>query len=102
MANISTYAIRTAAGHSFSLSLDANPSNGYQWGLSNPLDSRYLELISSHYAPLSAPSRIGQGGHQIFTFHPLRAGMTSIAFKYCRPWDDSDCGQFTFYVVTIT
>jgi inhibitor of cysteine peptidase len=87
MTPASTYAISVPVRHIFTLTLDANPTTAYQWVLSNPLDPRYLRFVSSEYAPPSLPSRIGQSGHQIWTFRAIQAGMTSIALKYCRPWD---------------
>ncbi|MFP3391042.1 protease inhibitor I42 family protein [Brevibacillus sp. SIMBA_040] len=101
MPNVSTSSIHVSPGHSFSLSLEANPSTGYQWLLSNPLDANFLEFVSTHYTPASPLPRIGQSGQQIFTFQPLRTGVTSIALKYCRPWDVSDCANVHFYAVTI-
>ncbi|MFS0553026.1 protease inhibitor I42 family protein [Brevibacillus sp. 179-C9.3 HS] len=101
MVRTSTYTIQVTAGHLFTITLEANPSTGYQWGLSNPLDARFLSLHSNEFVPPSSPSRIGQGGHQVLSFQALRRGMTSISMKYCRPWDRGDCGEFVFYVVTI-
>lgn len=101
MASATTYSVSVPVHHSFSLTMDANPTTGYQWELSNPVDSRYLALLSNQYVAPSPAGRIGQSGHQVLTFQSLKAGITSIALKYCRPWDDSDCGNFAFYVVTI-
>lgn len=95
-----TRTMRAAAGQTFTLTLDANPTTGYQWFLSNPLDERFLRLIRNDYLPPSS-SRAGQGGHQVLTFHALQTGMTSIALKYCRPWENADCAHFSFTIVTI-
>jgi len=100
MADSTTRSMSVSAGHSFALTLDANPTTGYQWFLSNPPDRRFLALLSNEYVPPSA-ARIGQGGHQVLTFHALQPGMTSIALKYCRPWDHLDCGSFSFTIVRI-
>ncbi|QRG65519.1 protease inhibitor I42 family protein [Brevibacillus choshinensis] len=102
MADSTTHSIRAAAGHSFALTFPANPTTGYQWFFSNPLDQRFLTLVSNEYIPPASPSRIGQSGHQVLTFHAHLPGMTSIAMKYCRPWDDTDCGTFSFTIVQIS
>ncbi|WP_289136477.1 protease inhibitor I42 family protein [uncultured Brevibacillus sp.] len=81
MSIVSTSSIHVSPSHSFSLSLEANLSTGYQWLLSNPLDAKFLELVSTHYTPTSPTPRIGQSGQQIFTFQPLRTGVTSIVLK---------------------
>lgn len=101
MADSTTHSIRVMSGHSFALTFDANPTTGYQWYLSNPLDSRYLSLVSNEFVPPPSPSRVGQSGHQVVTFHALRPGMTTIAMKYCRPWDEGDCATFAFTIVQI-
>ena len=47
------------AGQKFSIALEANPSTGYQWELSNPLDTRYLHLLASEYVPPLSPGTYG-------------------------------------------
>ncbi|WP_235694689.1 protease inhibitor I42 family protein [Brevibacillus agri] len=101
MAMISTYTLQVQSGQPSAVTLDANPTTGYQWALSNPLDETFLFLQSSEFVPPSQPARIGQGGQQRFTFRALRRGVTSLSFKYCRPWEPSDCASFVFYVVTV-
>jgi inhibitor of cysteine peptidase len=96
-----TYALRVPVEHTFPITLDANPTTGYQWELSNPVDSRFIVLLSNQYIAPSLTGRLGQGGHQVLTFQSLQKGVTSISLKYCRPWDTSDCPTFAFYTVTI-
>jgi inhibitor of cysteine peptidase len=90
------------AGQKFSIALEANPSTGYQWELSNPLDTRYLHLLASEYVPPSPPAPMGQSGYQLVTLYAFQPGTTSISLKYCRPWDAGDCPNFAFYIVIIT
>lgn len=97
----STYTLHVQEGHLFTITLAANPSTGYQWDLSNPVDARFLALHANHFVPPPSPGCIGQEGHQVMSFQALRRGMTSISVKYCRPWDSGDCGEFVFYVVAI-
>lgn len=96
-----TSPLRVAAGHTFPLTLAANPTTGYQWELSTPVDPRFLILLSNQYVAPTPSDRVGQGSHQVFTFRALQAGMTSISLKYCRPWDASDCAAFAFYMMEI-
>lgn len=86
----------------FSTSLASNPSTGYQWMLSNPPDPRFLSLLETTYLPPSAPTaRVGHSGIQIWKFQALKQGLTTLSLKYCRPWDESDCAQFHFYLIAI-
>lgn len=101
MTSSTTSSLRVPVGHTFPILLAANPSTGYQWELSTPVDPRFLVLLSNQYVPNPVSERVGQGGHQVFTFQTLQAGMTSISLKYCRPWDAGDCAAFIFYTVEI-
>ena len=68
---------------SFTITLRANMSTGYQWQLTT-LDETMLQLVNSEYIPYKT-KRLGADGKQLWTFKALKAGETSIAFKYVRP-----------------
>ena len=70
-------------GDSFTITLRANMSTGYQWQLTT-LDETMLQLVNSEYIPYKT-KRLGADGKQLWTFKALKAGETSIAFKYVRP-----------------
>jgi inhibitor of cysteine peptidase len=93
--------LTTRPGASFTISLDSNPSTGYQWVFANPPDPRYVALLSNEYIPPPAPARIGQSGKQVWRFQALRRGKTTISLKYCHPWDESDCANAFYVSVTI-
>ena len=58
-------------------------STGYQWQLAEPLDETMLELVNTEYIPYRT-QRLGADGKQLFTFKALKAGETTISFKYAR------------------
>lgn len=101
MVKTSTYTLQVQEGHLFTITLVANPSTGYQWDLSNPVDPRFLSLHASHFVPPPSPARFGQEGHQVMSFQALRRGMTSISLKYCRPWDSGDAGSLCFMLLRL-
>lgn len=72
-------------GDSFTITLRANMSTGYQWQLT-ALDEAMLQLVNSEYIPYST-KRLGADGKQLFTFKALKAGETTISFKYAREWE---------------
>lgn len=74
------------AGDSFTVTLRANASTGYQWQLKTPLDESILQLIDSKYIPYKS-RRIGADGKQLWTFKALKAGQVTIFFKYVRSWE---------------
>ncbi len=77
--------IGVVMGDNFSISLEANPTTGYEWEVE--FDSNYLELANKEYIPDSDESLVGAGGHRIFNFLALKSGNTSIRFSYLRSWE---------------
>ncbi|KTD59263.1 protease inhibitor I42 family protein [Legionella shakespearei] len=74
----------------FTVSLNANPTTGYQWKVVS-FDKGLLTLSGSQY---QKPNNklIGAGGKMLFTF-TLNKGKTypaktDMVFKYARPWED--------------
>ncbi|WP_261376116.1 protease inhibitor I42 family protein [Brevibacillus brevis] len=57
-----TYTLQVQEGHLFTITLVANPTTGYQWDLSNPVDARFLSLHANHFVPPPSPARIGKEG----------------------------------------
>ncbi len=95
--------IRAAAGQKFSIRIKANPTTGYGWQLSKPLDEHVLSLVANVY--IRQPDerqRVGVGGHEIWTFKAVGQGQAEIALKYVRPWEKDkppvDTNVFTVIV----
>ena len=76
----------TYAGQSFTITLESNATTGYRWQFARSLDKDMLELIRSSYSG-NNPKLIGSGGKQLWTIEALKAGKTTIFFKYVRPWE---------------
>jgi len=74
------------AGQDVVINLLSNRTTGYQWQLADPLDETILKLAGSEYI---APNtdRVGAPGKEVWTFKTLRAGETTISFRYVRPWE---------------
>jgi predicted secreted protein len=83
----------------FHIKLKANPSTGYKWGAS--YDKSYLTLVNeTHQRDTSKPKNyVGVGGITTFTFRPVRAGETSITFRYKRPWEKEVAETKTFQII---
>lgn len=74
---------------SFVVSLDANPTTGFQWSVQQ-FDQSFLTLSQSKYQK-SQTHLIGAGGKMQFTF-TLNKGKsypdnTKITFQYARAWE---------------
>jgi predicted secreted protein len=81
-------------GGTLVVSLCSNPSTGYTW--SDPVigDANVVALVSSTSAPAASPLP-GAPGTQTFTFRPIAAGSTTLAFSYDQPWKGGKKGAWT-------
>ena len=95
--------IRVDAGRTFSIRIMANPTTGYGWQLSKPLDETVVMLVTNAY--VQKPNKrqmVGVGGHEIWTFQAVGQGQAEIFLKYVRPWEKAkppiDTNVFTVIV----
>jgi inhibitor of cysteine peptidase len=73
-------------GDTIRLTLDANPTTGYQWGLVG-LDTAVLENTDYEYVPdEAAPGVAGTGGHDIWEFTVRGTGSAVLRLEYRQPW----------------
>ena len=75
--------VELAADEAFELSLEANPTTGYQWVV---LDPGVVELISESHEPQS--EALGAGGITTFIFSPTGEGTADLTLGYLRPWEE--------------
>ena len=87
-------------GEPLTITLDANPTTGFEWQLAAPLDAKVMKLIGHDFRP-SDTSRVGSGGTDVWTFKAIGTGSTTITLEYRRPWekDVPPAGRKTFPVV---
>lgn len=86
--------IALQVGGTFTVSLDENPTTGFQWAIdSNSGD--LVKLQASEYVP-AAGSGVGGGGQRILTFKGQRAGNGQLKLKLWREWqgDNSIAERF--------
>lgn len=83
--------IAATAGQEFSISLESNRTTGYGWQLANPLDETVVTSVKNEYREArqtpGATPMVGVGGKEVWTFRAVKAGKTTIEFKYVRPWE---------------
>ncbi|MDX1837102.1 protease inhibitor I42 family protein [Legionella taurinensis] len=92
-ANNTAMTLNVAAGEEqFKVTLQANPTTGYQWTVQN-YDQTLFKLMSSQYV---APQTklIGAGGQMVFTF-AVNEGValpesSTMTFRYARPWEPKE------------
>ncbi len=72
-------------GDTVKITLDGNPSTGYQWDFEN--EAPYIvELESENYVSQNN-NLMGAPARQVFVFSARKAGKSTITFKYRRPWE---------------
>lgn len=70
----------------FEISLNSNPTTGYQWTIEK-IDSSYLyQLGESEYS--SESTLMGGGGIETYKFKTLKEGETELLLLYHRSWED--------------
>jgi inhibitor of cysteine peptidase len=80
-----TETIQTKTGETFTISLNSNPSTGYDWQI-DKIDNNYLEYIKKDFVQ-NLPAMPGQGGTSTLYFKALKAGQTELRLVYCRSWE---------------
>ena len=74
-------------GDIYEVSLDSNPSTGYQWQVE--FDEDFLEMVDHRFEFDSDtnPPLPGTAGKDTFVFRAVAKGNTRVEFTYKRPWE---------------
>jgi len=78
--------ITTKVGEEFTITLDSNPTTGYQWKLSDNFTEGIVKLVKSEYMDPET-EMVGVGGNEIWTFKAIEPGETTVDLEYVRPWE---------------
>ncbi|RIE16255.1 protease inhibitor I42 family protein [Candidatus Cryosericum septentrionale] len=77
----------TTVGKTFTISLDANATTGYNWSQTTK-DTNVVAFVDNAYvAEARDPQVVGGGGTDTFTFKAVGKGTTTITLAYARPWE---------------
>ncbi|HXV46467.1 MAG TPA: SIMPL domain-containing protein [Nitrososphaera sp.] len=94
-ANTTVY---TSTNEEFQVSLDSNPSTGYEWQVRS-MDETIAKLVNDEYIPPES-GLLGAGGRQVLTFEALEEGKTTIVLEYVRSWEpESPAGVYSVNVI---
>ncbi|HEY86632.1 MAG TPA: protease inhibitor I42 family protein [Dehalococcoidia bacterium] len=93
--------IELGVGDTVTIDLCSNPTTGFQWE-ENPdiSDSTILEQASHEFIPAGTDVP-GQAGREVWVFKTLKKGVSTVSFKYSRPWEGGEKGEWT-YTLTVT
>ncbi len=78
--------LAVAVGQEFTITLEANPSTGYQWQLAKPPEKEIVQWVRSEYQHPDT-KLIGAPGKEVWTFKGVGPGKTTIELHYLRPWE---------------
>ncbi len=74
-----------AVGAELEVSLDANPTTGFDWTVVQAWDEAVLELRANDYQSTSLA--VGSGGSRRWRFAGKSAGQTALSLAYRRSWE---------------
>jgi inhibitor of cysteine peptidase len=92
--------INASIGKEFTLSLESNPSTGFEWW--TKFDPNYLSLINSTF--VSGNERSGLVGvpeNDVFTFHAISAGYTEVIMLLLKPWVNGTIAERKIFPINI-
>jgi len=72
------------------LTLNSNPTTGYEWSYINTPDKNILnELEHTFISSAKEPNIAGAGGYDIWKYEAIKPGKTTISMKYSRSWENN-------------
>ena len=93
--------IEAKVGQQFKVSLQSNPTTGYQWKWAQAPDKKLLKLLGHEYKRPGS-KLMGAGGNEVWTFKALAEGRATLELNYVRPWEtNSPPAQSTNFAVVI-
>ncbi len=81
--------------------LDANPTTGFTWEVSNLDTSVLKQLGETEYKPASSTPMPGSGGTQVLRFEAVAPGTTTLTLIYHRPFE-KDVPPAKTYTIKVT
>ncbi|MFI7675085.1 protease inhibitor I42 family protein [Actinophytocola sp. NPDC049390] len=72
--------ITASVGGTVNLALPENPTTGYRWRLTGP-----LEVVSDEFFPSGTTP--GAAGERVFVLRVVRAGRHEVLAELTRPWE---------------
>ena len=73
-------------GQSLVVTLEGNPTTGYSWEVTEPLDEQVLRQVGEPEFKAES-DLVGAGGVQILRFEAVNAGKFTLKLVYRRSWE---------------
>lgn len=81
------------------VTLDGNATTGYGWVVE--IEGESVELRSEEYTAPEDTGLLGAGGVWKAEFKAAADGVSTITFKYVRPWGDGEMASMKKVAVTV-
>ena len=92
--------INASLGKEFAISLESNPSTGFEWW--TKYDPNYLDLMNSTFVNGNEKSGLlGVQGTQMFTFNAKSAGNTEVIMLLLNPWKNGSIEERKIFPINI-
>jgi predicted secreted protein len=92
--------INASLGKEFAISLESNPSTGFEWW--TKFDPNYLSLLNSTFISGNEKSgMVGVPGKQMFSFNAKSAGNTEVIMLLLRPWENGAIAERKIFPINI-
>ncbi len=88
--------VEIAVGGTLTVTLESNPTTGFQWELASISDQAVLEKQSNTFETPEDTGMVGSPGKEVWTFRALKKGTSTISMEYGRPWEGGEKGVETF------
>ena len=88
-------------GQVLTVSLESNPTTGYSWQVADSDDAVLQQLGEVEFKQAGEEGLVGAGGIETFRFEAVRAGKTSLALEYLRPWEEGISPEKTFTIQVV-
>ena len=92
--------INVSAGEQFSISLESNPTTGYNWAVRISEGADKIFIIGSEFAK-TKPVKPGEGGEQLWRFKTISAGDVKLELVYIRPWEKEEPAKTITFKVKV-
>ncbi len=96
--------VRISPSTSLKVTLESNPTTGFEWELVQISDANVLEKSSNKYVGdfhLFGSGMVGAGGKEVWTFKALEKGHSTLYMEYSQPWDKGSKGAEKFSLTVV-
>jgi predicted secreted protein len=92
--------INVSIGKDFAISLESNPSTGFEWW--TKFDPNYLGLVNStfHSGNIMSGS-VGTPGTHMFAFNVKSLGNTEVIMLLLKPWENGTIAERKIFPINI-